>query len=272
MTLRAIHRVASSLVSELTTKMDGLFSAFDQKEAARLAEWFKDNFRFESPKTPQGQKDLKNKASKFHWFLRDSGSPMPQRTSAAEAARIWEEEVKPLAGDLVRYFSDEGGKVVPKEIQAGGNTYLNLIGFDHKKAMVYVKAMEAVFDEVKGWHRKALGGGVKVALAGPKEFRGTAAGVYKSAEDTLYVRATPNVLKRTSNTYGAFDYILIHELGHRFERKHQVPIDFDRPEWWTSPYSRKEGESFAELFAISNFGIKGNWDQDIVKRFVDLMA
>jgi len=262
---------SSTLNDELNTKMDRLFADFIPEEAAKTAEWFKDNFRFETPKTPQGQKDLKDKASKFHWFLRDSGAKMPQVNSRAEAERLWKSEIKPLAGDLVRYFSNEGGKIVPKEIQAGGNTYLNLVGLDQKKIGHYVTSMEAVFDEVKGWRRKALGG-LKVALAGPKEFRGTAGGVYKSGEDTLYVRATPNVLKRTSGTYGALDYILIHELGHRYERKNRLSVDFERPEWWTSKYSRKEGEAFAELFAISNFGLKGEWAQDRIERFEALMG
>lgn len=137
----------------------------------------------------------------------------------------------------------------------------------------YIDALEAVFAEVKGWRRKAFDGGLKVALAGPDKFRGTAGGTYKSAEDTMYVRATPKVLKRTRGTYGAFDYIIIHELGHRYEYKHRttVDVDFDKSEWVTTPYSRKEGEAFAELFALSNFGMKGDWDEKI-KKFDDLMS
>jgi hypothetical protein len=162
--------------------------------------------------------------------------------------------------------------VVPKELKVGGNTYLNLVGFDEKKLKTYVAALEKVFDEVKGWRRKALSGGIRVALAGPSEFHGTAAGVYKSAQDTLFVRATPNVLKRTQGTYGAFDYIIVHELGHRYDRKVGPGFDFERQEWWTSRYSQKEGETFAELFAISNFGMKGDWNQAVVEKFNELMG
>jgi len=32
------------------------------------------------------------------------------------------------------------------------------------------------------------------------------------------------------------------------------------------------GEAFAELFAISNFGITGPWDQSVVERFEKLMG
>lgn len=286
---RMARRVAArfmftaSLHDDLISKMDDLFANYTNKGSAEAAEWFKQNFRFDMSRTPQGQKDLKDKAAKFHWFLRNAagleayGKDDPDNDGGwirggKEAARIWEQEIKPQAGDLVRYFTDEGGKIVPKEVQAGGNTYVNLVGFDQKKLGQYVTSLESVFDELKGWRRKALTGGVRVVLAGPKEFRGTAAGTYRSAEDTLYVRATPNVLKRTKGTYGAFDYIIVHELGHRYDRKNGTKFDFERQEWWTSTYSRKEGETFAELFAISNFDLKGPWSQDVVDRFENLMA
>lgn len=65
--------------------------------------------------------------------------------------------------------------------------------------------------------------------------------------------ATPKVLKRELGSYGSVDYILIHELGHRYERKNHVPEDFDQTEWWSTRYSTMEGESFAELFAMGNW-------------------
>lgn len=273
---------SASLLDELIRRMDGLFANYTNKGSAEAAEWFKKNFRFDMSKTPQGQKDLKNKADKFHWFLRNAagleayGKDDPDNDGGwvrggKEAARIWEQEIKPQAGDLVRYFTDEGGKIVPREVQVGGNTYVNLVGFDQKKLGQYVTAMETVFDELKGWRKKALSGGIRVVLAGPKEFRGTSAGTYRSAEDALYVRATPHVLKRTKGTYGAFDYIIVHELGHRYDRKHGTKFDFERQEWWTTTYSRKDGEAFAELFALSNFGLSGSWD-DVVSRFENLMT
>jgi hypothetical protein len=48
-------------------------------------------------------------------------------------------------------------------------------------------------------------------------------------------------------------------------------MDFDKPEWWTSKYSRTEGESFAELFAISNYNLTGPWDQKVVGKFEEFM-
>jgi len=42
--------------------------------------------------------------------------------------------------------------------------------------------------------------------------------------------------------------------------------------WWTTRYSRAEGESFAELFALSSFKLTGSWDQELIRRFDRIMA
>jgi hypothetical protein len=273
-------KVASTLGDDLVRRMDGLFSSPSDEEAGQVAEWFKDIFRFDSPKTPKGQKDLKDAASKLHWFLRDAapkkdyqGNPIPgNERSIGSAESVWTQDVKLRVEDLVRYFSDEGGKVVPKELKLGGNTYLNLAGFDEKKLKEYATRLETIFASLRGWRTKAVAGGFTVALASPREFRGTSSGTYKSAQDTLYVKATPDVLKRGGGTYASFEYILVHEIGHRWEYKNRVPTDFERPEWYTTQYSRKEGEAFAELFALGHFDIKGSWDQAVVERFEKVMT
>jgi hypothetical protein len=276
----AARYIAAGLQDTLTHKMEALFANFSEVAADEAADWFKDTFRFEASKTPAGQKALKEKASKFHWFLRSAAgfkgmgnTGMGWERAGKEAARIWQEEIKPAAADLVRYFTDEGGKVVPKEMKAGGNTYVNLIGFDEKKLGQYVAEIEKVFDTLKGWRRQALSGGVRVVFAGPKDFRGTAGGTYRSAVDELWIRATAGGrLERGGSGYGGLGYVIVHELGHRYDRKHGTKFDFERPEWFTSKYSHKDGEQFAELFAISNFDLKGDWNQAIIEKFNGLMG
>lgn len=271
-----VQVILANMKDDLKAKMDGLFSQFSVSEARTIADWFKKNVRFDVSRTPTGQKALKDKLAKFYWFLNQAaGFPGVSndddggwQRGGREATRIWTEEILPHIDDLVRYFTDEGGKRVPREVNVGANTYVNDVGFDEDKLAQYTSAIENVFSELLGWRSDALVGGVKVVLSGPKAFRGTAAGVYKSNEDTLYVRATPNILGRKTGTYGSVDYIIVHELGHRYERKHGTAnIDFEKPEWWTTPYSKKEGEAFAELFAISNFGLHGQWDASVVDRF-----
>ncbi len=264
--------VVARLQDDLTKKMDDLLEAktYDGAKAKTIADWLKENFRFKSPKTPKGQKALKESVDKLWWFLNHGAEPYRASVEAA-----WEQEVKPRVNDLVRYFTDEGGTVVPSELKIGANVYFNKAGLNEETLKKYAMRMEQLLGSLTGWRAKALKGGVKIAFASPRDFRGTASGKYRQTEDTLYVRTTPSVLKR-SEGYGSFDYVIVHELGHRYERYNPLPEDFDKPHWWTSKYSRTEGmgasESFAELFAIGHYNLKGPWDQAIVERFEKVMT
>jgi hypothetical protein len=178
-------------------------------------------------------------------------------------------EIEPQLAQLVAGFTDEGTSVVPKELAVGGVTYINAAGLKEDTLKKYVSRLEAIINSLHGWRAKAAKSGLKVVLASPRDFRGTSGGKYKENEDALYVRATPDVLKRGGGTYGSFEYILVHELGHRYDKHYATGVDFDRQEWWTTPYSRKEGfglsEAFAELFALGHFGIKGTWNATVDK-------
>jgi hypothetical protein len=271
---RVAHRfIMAGLADQFERKIrDLLGGPLDTQKGKALAAWMSSNFHFEGSKTPKGGKELKENLQKLYWVLNAGlGQSMDVEKLRPSIESDWS-KIQPKLNDLVRLFTEEGGKIVPKEVKVGANTYRNLSGFSEKQLDGYIKALEAVFDELKGWRKKALAGGLEVALAGPGEFRGTSSGKYKSSEDVLYVRATPKILKRSRGTYAAFDYIIVHELGHRYEYKRRPSIDFERQEWFTSPYSQKEGEAFAELFAISNFEIKGPWKQETVDRFEDFMT
>lgn len=262
--------VIAGLGDDLTKKMEDLLTGkYDAGKAKAVAKWLVDNFRFQSPKTPKGQKDLKRDVDALWWNLANGGE------SRENEVHRWWGEVKPRTDALVRYFSNEGVSVVPPEIKIGGNTYFNKAGLNEEALQKYAARMEQLFGTITGWRAKALKGGVKVAFASPRDFRGTAGGKYRSSEDTLYVRTTPSVLKR-SDGYGSFDYIIVHELGHRYEHFNRPPEDFDKPQWWTTKYSRTEGmggsESFAELFAIGHYNMKGAWDPAIVERFEKVMS
>ena len=136
-----------------------------------------------------------------------------------------------------------------------------------------ISGIEKVFSELVGWRKKALSGGVRVIFAGPKDFHGTASGTYRSETDELWIRATPGgKIQRAGSGYAGFDYVIVHELGHRYERKHHQPYDFDSSAWHTSRYSRKEGESFAELFALSNFNMTSQGGAEVLPRFEHLMT
>lgn len=271
-TYKGARLVRAGLGEELRRKMDDLLVSFDAGKAKALGEWFDANFRVSSPKTPKGGKELKDRAQRLVWVLKHR-IDMSADADATEKARAEIESdwrlIEPHLSQFVAGFTDEGGKVVPKEIVLDGVTFVNEVGVDETSVEKYAKRLTAIFNSVHGWRSKALKGGLKVVLSSPRNFNGTAGGKYKTNEDALYVRATPTVLKRDGG-YGSFEYIIVHELGHRFERFNSVP-DFDKAEWRTTRYSSKEGESFAELFALGHFNYTGTWDQAIVERFEKVM-
>jgi len=275
-TYKGARLVRASLGEELRRMMDDLIHHFDVEAARDIAGWIEKNFRVDSPKTPKGGKELKEKLKGLVWVMKhrasqSQGSPEEIAEKVRKEVEANWVEIKPHIAQLVAGFTDEGGKVVPKEVSVDGVTYKNEVGADEVTLDKYVKRLSTIFHSVKGWQARAMKGGLTVVLASPRDFRGTSTGKYRTAEDALYIRATPAVLKRDAG-YASFEYILVHELGHRFERFNSLPKDFDKPEWWTTKYSRTEGEGFAELFALSHFGYTGTWDKAIVERFDSLMA
>lgn len=274
----AARYVVASLVQEFRQKMDDLLKdeKLDPTKGEALSNWLTDNFYILSPKTPKGQKAVKELANKLHWWLK-SGIRMhktdtPEReTGLRNTIELTWKELEPHLDALSKYFSSEGGKLVPKELVLNGNKFINGAGLDEKKLAEYAGRLDSIFNDLKDWRKGALAGGVRVLFASPKDFGGgTAGGKYKTDQDTLMVRTTPDVLKRVGKAYAGFEYIIVHELGHRYERKHHLSVDFDKSEWWTTPYSQKEGEAFAELFALTNFGITRahkTWDPAIIERF-----
>lgn len=267
------HRVVlARLTDELEKRVDHLLQSFDSKESKVLGDWIEGNFRIQSPKTPKGGKEVKDLLQRFVWVLKHrydfSSDPDPSAV-VAELKQDWD-KIQPQLS-LVTKFTDEGRTTVPPELQLNGVTYFNEVGVNEVQLAKYAKRIDQALKDLRGWRKKALGGGLKVVLKAPRDFRGTVTGKYISSGDALWIRTTPAVLKRAPG-YAGFEHILMHELGHRYEAHHRLPMDFDKPEWWTSKYSRQEGESFAELFALSNFNLTGQWDSQILERFDRVMT
>ena len=273
----------------LSKELDSLVkNTINNPEIGKLKGLYKfldDNFYVLPKKSPSGQTKLKS-----NWVLFTN-----EIKKQIEYSELWKEPSNSLGllprmfEDLdlpliIKYFSKGTGHVQPPEkIKIGSNTYLNSAQLNEDKLKEYAEAIELVFKELKGWRKDALDGGVTVDFAPATKFRSkTVGGRYNRNEGILYVRATPTVLKRTKGTYGAFDYIIVHELGHRFQHIKKVTKDFDsftargyNKSWKTSRYSQTEGEAFAELFALGNFNIKEDnfvkWDPEILEEFEKLM-
>lgn len=281
-TYRGWRHFRASLGDDLRRKMDDLLRDFSAEKAHEVGLWFEANFRVNSPKSPKGGKALKDEATSFLWILKHRLSyphlkpeeylPGAFEKAKEEIAARWKADIEPNLSQLVGMFTDEGGKVIPKELVLGPATYENEIGVDGPTLEKYAKRLDTIFRSITGWRAAALKNGLKVVLASPRNFTGTVSGKYKRDRDALLIRTTPNSLKRDSAGYGSFEYILVHEMGHRFEKYNPPKIDFDRREWLTTRYSSREGEAFAELFAIGHFNLTGTWDKGIVERFEKVMA
>lgn len=272
--------IVAGFANELTKRVEKtLAGELAPGPYAELAEWLDRNFRVDSAKTPRGQKGLKLEGQRFLQLIRaysHSGATLYPAAREGVAER-WR-QLKPHLGDLVRYFTAEGDaargkKEVMTELRGSKATYLNRSNLSNDRFEKYAKGIDRVLSSLKGWRSKALSGNLKVAFVGARALR--AQGKYKREEDLMLVRATPKVLKRTSG-YATLDYILVHELGHRYERFHGTGVDFDQAKWRTTRYSWTESmagsEAFAELFAIGHFRLTGNWDAAIVDRFEQVMA
>lgn len=286
---------------ELRSKVQAVLSSRDHKAAHDLGKWFADKFHVNVGRTPRGGKQLKKDAASFWHFLSTSwmqtSSNLPPHLASMivgkalthdnwkSIERRWKQDIEPNLDKYVKMFTDEGGVSVPIELKVGKRLYKNQQGFTEKRLRGIIAKLEPIWKKVKGRRAHAFDGGLVVVLQRPKNFRGTSKGVYKSELDEMWVRAVPKVLKQMGS-YGGLDYILLHELGHRFERKarsHMPSVDFDRPEWYTTKYSRADSwagsESFAELFVL---GIQDwpqtNWSESpeagkaVVAKFEKLMG
>lgn len=252
----------SLIEQELQTRVERLITEYEealaygkpsyyvlQAIAEPFAKWFSDTFRVGVPSTPKGGKAVKEKAIMFLWVAKNAVS---QGWTIAQVQKSWQ-DFQPFVPALIALFSDEGSVQQTKEIQTSLATYKNLKGLSSATFEKYVKSLDLTFAALKGWRRKALEGNLTVALAGPEHFRGTAAGKYNAPSDTLFVRATPAILQRSGTSYASPEYIIVHELGHRYERFHG---DIQAP--YTTPYSYHDEEAFAELFALGHFNIRSH--------------
>src|SRR5688572_19091026 len=256
-------------------------SAEDKRAMGDLAAWFRKNFRVDSAKTPKGQKRLKEEALRFLETLETWSKPGGAASPGIlrlDDMTPWGRTLQQDLGNLVRFFTAEGDAVrgqteVVVELKLSKALYVNRANISESNFRKYAEKIDGVLSRINGWRAKALSGSLTVVFQGAHQMK--VQGKYVASKDEMWVKATPAVMRRGEGTYGSPDYILVHELAHRYDRLHGTGFDFDRPEWWTTEYSQKEAfvsESFAELFAIGHFGLNGTWDKGIVTRFEALMS
>lgn len=269
---------AEVLARELDRRMDEFVRAgVDgiQRRAPELAAYLADTLSFRTSRTPKGMREAKEALQRIYDGLMDlRGASYVSPAWAESVGRLWAR--MPPRLELVRAFA------TPRDVAGGAVTelklplaaYANRAGMAPKRFRAFAEAVEETLGDLRGWRRRALEGGLRVAFVGAQELRSQ--GKYVRARDEMLVRMTPKVLQR-SGGYGTFQYILVHELGHRYEARAGAPPA--GAVGYTTRYSYTEGmggdEAFAELFALGHFGIRGGGGKDwgdVLDRFEAAMA
>lgn len=147
-------------------------------------------------------------------------------------------------------------------ITIADRTYLDTAGLSVARMLAYVKHVEVAVATLRGWRRSAAIG-LRVGISRPEQL-GRAVAVYVlPPSDILSVPGFPMVRNgadlwlRKPGTYASAGYFVTHELGHRYVARTGINVSaFGKPEWATTERSQYDAdESFAELFALSNFKI-----------------
>lgn len=255
--------VTAGLADEFERRVNNALSKDppDNRDLLELSKWVTENFRVHSAKTPKGTKPAKEALARFINTLKDMGTPgavLVPGVAGPMLRNMWGniERDLPL---LIQNFTEEGDvgggrKPVVTEIRLSHAKYINRANASFESFEKYAKAIDNTLGSLKGWRRKAMTGSLTVVFVGLNAM--SVKGKYRVADDEMWVRVTPSILKHDR----FIDYIIIHEMGHRYEHKIGLPAnaDFERHEWYTTTYSKSgtgSGEAFAELFALGHFKI-----------------
>ena len=116
--------------------------------------------------------------------------------------------------------------------------------------------IDKFLSKLTDFHKKTLSPELHIYFV--KKELSNAKAKYKRDKDAIYIR--PDRVK-IGNEYASFNYVVVHELGHRYLANNRVKFDYDASEWITTPYSKTDSmsgeEKFAELFALSFFNYSG---------------
>ncbi|MFS1427686.1 hypothetical protein LMH73_011065 [Vibrio splendidus] len=152
-----------------------------------------------------------------------------------------------------------------------GITFINESPISEKVFMGKCKEIVELINSLSGFHQKATEGKFSVVFKSSSEISSKAK--YVSAKDEVWLKHTS---KADSELYGHLKYILVHELGHRYEHKHGLPDGFNDNSYRTTQYSYTDAfsasEAFAEVFALSHW--KGKYEQydEVISKFNNMMS
>lgn len=157
----------------------------------------------------------------------------------------------------------------PTTIKKAIGTYIKYDSLSYDKFLYNIDVVENTLSTLKDYHKDSAIG-VKVKFVGSNDIKSKAK--YKTDQDTLLINSSK---VKPSNEYGGLEYVIVHELGHRYLKMHRQNWDYDAQEWETTRYSQVDSmtgeEKFAELFALSNWKSKYSQYADKIKKFEEVL-
>lgn len=223
------------------------FENFSNESLDELKDWI--NTLNLKGKTPRGQK--KNKENLV--FIQNQlelnemfgDSSLCFNNIMATISRFTYEDIE----EINEKFSDRNkGIFKTKNIEVVNNSSMSEKAFKE-----FALEISKMINSVGALHKPVSRDGVKIVVVNKSEQK--APGKYKSNLDEIWVH--PN-LKVDNELYGNGKFIVMHELGHKYEYMYGLPSDFDDRRFETTDYSKVivdfgGSESFAEIFAVSNW-------------------
>jgi hypothetical protein len=254
------------------TESENTFLKFFNFEPSMLPElvlWI-DSLKLKTGKAPRG---LKAEYENLKWIARkvesyDAFSKKPKHLfTMLNPNSDYDAYLKSIENDVRASFArmtiDDMKKVTDKLLTKAGEvteiklkhaTYYNESTMASSKFVASAKQIDKHLSTFKGPHKKALDAKPLVVRFVKKE-QSKSTAVYKSMQDEIYIR--PDRRFVAGDGYGSFIYIITHELGHRYEDLVSQMSSLHRR--FTTKYSQTDSmsgsEAFAELFALSHFGI-----------------
>jgi hypothetical protein len=248
------------------------------KEIQELQAWL-DGLNLTAGRTPVGMKKIIGQLQYIQKQLNYFTKPKPLGAVVSNWGAIQDNARKTIANTMDRFSKDDldlinrklsKKEAEPDELKLAHATYINRSNLNFQKFKERANEVDKFLGTLRGFHAKPLSKPLKVIMVKKSEIKAKAK--YKRDEDAILFRPDAMV---PGDGYASSVYVLLHELGHRYERYFSVPSYFNYKGNFTTPYSRTDSmagnEEFAELFALSHWPNKYPQYADQIQKFIKAM-
>jgi len=153
----------------------------------------------------------------------------------------------------------------PNTIKKGSVTFIKKDSSSYETFIKVIDELDKFLSKLTGIHEKSAKN-LTINFVGTSEMKAKAK--YLTNKDEINMRLYKGM--PFDDSYGSPKYVLLHELGHRYLKKHKQNFDINAPEWVTTKYSKvdswNEEEKFAELYALSY------WVKKYKKEYGDVIS